>query len=559
MQSFSQTTGGAELERWAIRHGLAKRRELRAGVPVSHAIAAARAKAQAALAERRLRDALDALPEGIVFLDAAGRYILWNQRYAEIYRKSSDLFRVGARLADTLRIGVARGDYPDAIGREEAWLAERLARLETAGAAHEQRLADGRWILIEERKTSTGETIGLRVDITELKQQSERLAAALEEARAASEAKSNFLANISHEIRTPLHGITGLAEVLRKTPLNAEQQDLINTVISSAHDLNALLSDVLDLSRLEAGKLELSPTPISVSGMAHECVGLFETIAQDKGLALELELCAIAHDVVLGDRVRIKQVLNNLLSNAMKFTGQGRVRLQVRQDVQGQTVFVVQDSGIGFAPEVAERLFGRFEQAHASTSGRYGGAGLGLAICRELAEIMGGRLTASAVEGQGATFTLALPLEPTQTAPAQAAEMDGELDLGDLRILVADDNPTNRRVLQMLLSDLVVAVDCVDDGQQAVEAARGGAYDIVLMDHLMPVMDGLTATRLITAQPGAPKVVMVSASASAADHARSREAGAVAHLDKPIVAANLLTTLVNVMLDDDEGLQALAV
>ena len=522
-------------------------------------MAASRAKAQAALAERRLRDALDALPEGIVFLDADGRYILWNQRYAEIYHKSSDLFRVGARLADTLRIGVARGDYPDAIGREEAWLSERLARLATPGAAHEQRLADGRWVLIEERKTSVGETIGLRVDITELKQQAERLAAALEEARAASEAKSNFLANISHEIRTPLHGITGLAEVLRRTPLNPEQQDLINTVIASAHDLNALLSDVLDLSRLEAGKLELSTSPISVSAMGRECVGLFETIAQDKGIRLELKLGAIADDAVLGDRVRIKQVLNNLLSNAMKFTSEGVVRLQVRQDDQGDTVFVVQDSGIGFAPEVAERLFGRFEQAHASTAGRYGGAGLGLAICRELAEIMGGRLTASAVEGRGATFTLALPLAPTEAASAQPVDEDGETGLGDLRILVADDNPTNRRVLQMLLCDLVAAVDCVEDGQQAVEAARIGAYDIVLMDHLMPVMDGLTATRLIAAQPDAPKVVMVSASASADDHARSRQAGAAAHLDKPIVATALLTTLVEVLQDDGEEAQALAV
>jgi signal transduction histidine kinase/CheY-like chemotaxis protein len=543
------------VETWAVRRGFAKRRNLRAGVKLNPTATALRAQADAATAERRLRDALDALPEGIVFLDAKGRYILWNKRYAELYRTSADLFRVGARLADTLRIGVARGDYPEAAGCEEAWLEERLARLAHPCGAHEQRLADGRWVLIEERKTGAGETIGLRVDITDLKQQSERLAQALEEAREASRAKSDFLANISHEIRTPLHGVAGLAQVLRRTPLNDEQQDLVSTIVSSAQDLNALLSDVLDLSRLEARKLELSLGPVSVSEIARECVSLFDSVARDKGLALELEFGNIGRDLVLADRMRVKQVLNNLLSNAMKFTAEGRVSLRLDQDAQQQTVFTVEDTGIGFEAATAERLFGRFEQANASTAGRYGGAGLGLAICRQLAACMGGCLTAVGEPGRGATFTLTLPLAPAEERAAQEGPYDAEPRLEALRVLVVDDNPINRRVLQMLLCDLVAAVDCVEDGQQAVEAVRQGVYDVVLMDHLMPVMNGLEATRLIAAQRGAPKVIMVSASASAEDHARSALAGAAAHLDKPIIIAELMAALAGVLRGEKDALE----
>jgi signal transduction histidine kinase len=171
------------------------------------------AREQARLAEHRLREAIDALPEGIVFLDREGRYVMWNATYSEMYARSADLFREGVKLEDTLRVGVARGDYPQAIGREEEWLAERMALLSNPGVRHEQQLANGRWIMIEERLTADGGVIGLRVDITDMKAQAEKLERALEEAQAANRAKSDFLANMSHEIRTPLNGVIGLADV----------------------------------------------------------------------------------------------------------------------------------------------------------------------------------------------------------------------------------------------------------------------------------------------------------------------------------------------------------
>jgi signal transduction histidine kinase len=216
---------------------------------------------RAALAEDRLRAAIDALPEGVVFLDPEGRYILWNQRYAEIYHRSADLFAPGRRLAETLSEGVARGDYPDAVGREDEWIADRLAMMANPGRRHEQKLSDGRWILIEERRTADGGLIGIRIDITELKETAERLKQAVLEAEQANRAKSLFLSNMSHEIRTPLNGVLGLAHVLARTDLDPQQGKLVNTIIESAVVLERLLSDVLDLSRIESGRLELRTEP----------------------------------------------------------------------------------------------------------------------------------------------------------------------------------------------------------------------------------------------------------------------------------------------------------
>ena len=365
---------------------------------------------RAALAETRLRAAIDALPEGVVFLDPEGRYILWNQRYAEIYHRSADLFAPGRRLADTLAVGVARGDYPEAIGREAEWIAERLGLMASPGRRHEQRLSDGRWILIEERRTADGGLIGVRIDITELKEQAERLRQALQAAEQANHAKSQFLSNMSHEIRTPLNGVLGLAHVLARTALDAQQTKLVGTVIESAVVLERLLSDVLDLARIESGRLELRQEAFALEDLVRETVANFEPQAADKGLVLALDLDTQAHGEAWGDKVRLRQVLGNLLSNAVKFTGEGSVTVKVRRRDDHVAELTVTDTGIGFEPQEAERLFGRFVQADGSITRRFGGSGLGLAICRELVEMMGGQIGASGEPGRGAAFWIAVPL-----------------------------------------------------------------------------------------------------------------------------------------------------
>jgi signal transduction histidine kinase len=361
------------------------------------------------------------LPEGVVFLDHEGRYILWNQRYAEIYHRSADLFEPGRRLAETLAIGVARGDYPDAFGREEEWIAERLAKLANPGERHEQRLSDGRWILIEERRTADGGLIGLRVDITEMKQTAEQLEHAVQQAKAANQAKTEFLSNMSHEIRTPLNGVVGLAHVLARTALDAQQTKLVGSVIDSATLLEELLSDILDLSRIESGRLALRNEPLAVARLVQESAANFGAKAEEKGLNLKVEIAADVPAYVMGDVVRIRQVLGNLLSNAVKFTAAGEVALSVSRSGD-MVVFEVTDTGIGFEPAQGERLFERFVQADGSITRRFGGSGLGLAICRELVEMMNGEICAKGEPGKGAIFRFSFPLVE---APA------GELPIHD--------------------------------------------------------------------------------------------------------------------------------
>ena len=378
------------------------------------------AQEQAAVAEGRLRSAIEAMPEGVVFLDEEGRYILWNERYAEIYHRSADLFAPGRRLADTLRIGVERGDYPEAIGREEEWMANRLALLDNPSARHEQRLADGRWIMIEERKTKDGGTIGVRIDITEMKQAAERLKHALAQAEAANRAKSEFLANMSHEIRTPLNGVVGMTHVLNQTPLNETQRKLTRTILDSAASLESLLTDILDLSRIEAGRLDIREAPFNLREMVEAAAAPYALLAAEKGLRFEACVEPRMPAEVVGDPARIRQVVGNLLSNAVKFTQAGSVSLRVfSAEAPDAVVFQVRDTGIGFEPADAERLFGRFVQADGSTTRQFGGSGLGLAICQELMAMMGGEVSASGAPGRGATFRaqLALPAAAAAATP----------------------------------------------------------------------------------------------------------------------------------------------
>ena len=517
------------------------------------------AQNEARTAEARLRAAIDAMPEGVVFLDEDGRYILWNQTYANIYHRSADLFAPGARLADTLRIGVARGDYPDAVGREEAWLAERFHMLENPGLRHEQRLADGRWLLIEERRTVDGGTIGLRVDITDMKRQAGELEAAVRRAEAANRAKSEFLANMSHEIRTPLNGVLGLAEVLSGTELDAMQRDLVRTVINSAGALNQILADILDFSRLEAGKVEIEPRDFELADLVRDTAALFEPAARGKGIALGVEYHGACDGRVTGDPTRIKQILTNLLSNALKFTEAGRVVVRVEALTDDHYRFEVCDSGLGFDSEFAERLFDRFEQADSSITRRYGGAGLGLAICRQLTELMGGVISARGEPGRGATFCFNLPLPPAAPALVDPADKAASASQSGLRVLVADDNPTNRKVAELILGSVGAEVVCVEDGIEAVAAFKAQVFDVVLMDLQMPRMDGLSAIRLIREHEAATQatrtpIMVLSANVMREHKTASESAGADGHLGKPFRAEELIQAIVNLSQVDDEQL-----
>jgi len=505
--------------------------------------ALAEAEANARRAEQRLREALDALPEGVVFLDAEGRYILWNKAYAEIYHRSADLFRVGRPLSETLRIGVKRGDYPAAIGREEAWLAERLALLQNPTAErHEQQILDGRWVMIEERRTADGGVIGLRIDITDMKRQAAALEEALARAEAASRAKSEFLANMSHELRTPLNGVIGLAEVLSRSSLDASQSELVAEILASAGKLNGLLGDLFDFNALEAGRVEIARRVFRPAQIVRTASAPFEASARTKGLAFAIEAAPGADGEAVGDPERLAQLLEQLLSNAVKFTSQGGVTVRVGFepcDDGGSWTFEVADTGPGFDAAQAERLFDGFEMGDASATREHGGAGLGLAICRRLASLMGGRIEAFGDVGKGARFRLTLPL---------AAPPDRQMPDRPLKVLLADDNATNRRVVELILDAVGAEVESVENGAEAVSAAEGDGIDLILMDLQMPVMDGLTAIREIRqaeTDHGRPRrpIIVLSANSSPDDIAASGVAGADGHLGKPIQADLLLSAL----------------
>jgi signal transduction histidine kinase/CheY-like chemotaxis protein len=498
------------------------------------------AEARAAMAEARLRAVLEAIPEGVVILDAEGRYKIWNQAYADIYHRSADLFVVGGKLIDALREGVARGDYPDAVGCEEEWLAIREEQLTRAQARHEQRISDGRWLLVEDRRLPDGGLLGLRVDVTEMKQQAFDLAAAAEAAEAANRAKSEFLANVSHEIRTPLHGILGMVQVLdRDEALSEAQRSRLGLIRQSGKSLLELLNDLLDLAKIEAGKLDIQETEFRPASIAEAVCATFEPLADEKGLKLETEFSALDGAVWLGDPLRLQQVIANLVSNAIKFTARGEVSVRAVFTGKAEVEFRVTDSGIGIPPDRLAEVFEKFSQVESAKDRRFGGTGLGLALSRQLAELMGGTLSAQSTPGAGSVFRLRIPVKRARGAGAGAKSAAAvPQETPGVRILAAEDNATNQLILRALLEPMGVDVTVVGDGQQAVEAFRTGVFDLILMDIQMPVADGLSATqqiRRMETEEGRTRTPIVALSANVMAHqtAEYRACGMDAVVGKP--------------------------
>ena len=386
-------------------------------------------------------------------------------------------------------------------------------------------------------------------DITLQKRGAEAMAVARDAAEAANRAKSEFLANMSHEIRTPLNGVLGIAEVLVRTELSGQQRELVGVIQSSGRLLNGLLTDLLDLARVEAGAIELRPEPTELADLLISVKDLFAGSAQEKGLTLRLDLDPAAEGLVDCDPQRLRQVLGNLLNNAIKFTEAGEVTLSASRHGD-QVRFEVRDTGSGFDAAQKEALFQRFRQADNSATRKHGGAGLGLAICNDYVRLMGGELSCDATPGRGSVFRFALDLPTLGAAPvaADAPALDEDMAAGEFRVLIVDDNEVNRQVMALILDSVGIGHASVEDGQEGVEAMKSGAYDAVLMDIQMPVMDGFEATRRIrewevdTERPRAP-ILIVSANCLPQHVDDGRAAGADAHLNKPVSAAELVGAL----------------
>jgi len=395
-------------------------------------------------------------------------------------------------------------------------------------------------------------------------QKSRALLAAQSAMQAASRAKSEFLARMSHEIRTPLNGVLGMAQALAAEPdLKPGHRTSLAVIRQSGESLLAILNDVLDLSKVEAGRLELETIPFDLEDTVRGAQEAFASQASAKGLGFRINLGDEVAGTYLGDPTRLRQILYNLLSNAVKFTEAGEVSLSVARGVDALEI-VVADSGIGIAPEDLGRLFGRFQQVDSSTTRRFGGTGLGLSICRELAELMGGSIAVESQAGTGSRFIVVLPLPRLGEAVAETGRGADSLEAGLARerlaprVLVAEDNAVNQLVLKTLLAQAGIEPTIVGDGQAAIEAWRTGPFDLVLMDVQMPVLDGVSATRAIRAAEaaeGCARTPILAITADAMQHQITLHlaAGFDGHVAKPIDAGRLYEAIAQaVRLAEDE-------
>jgi len=497
-----------------------------------NAMAAALAAHEEELREvgERLQAILDHATVMIALKDPDGRYLLVNRHWERLTRVAAadalgrtdaDLFpadmAVPAREGDleVLRTGVPRED--------------------------ERRIGDLTFLAVKfALRGPDGEPSAVGVLSTDISDRERTL----EDARAASRAKSEFLANMSHEIRTPLNGVIGMTDLLLTTELTAEQRELAHTAASSGNALLDVVNDVLDFSKVEAGRLELDVQALDVREVVDDVVGMLVPQAQRKGLHL---VAAVAQDVparVRGDRARLRQVLTNLVGNAVKFTERGGVRVEVAAEpAAGGAALLrveVHDTGIGIAPEAVERIFASFAQADSSTTRRFGGTGLGLAISRRLIGLMGGELTVRSAPGAGSTFTFTVRLEVAPApAPARAPAVvgAGPAAAEGAAVLVVEDSAVNQRVIERLLERRGLVVDVAEDGEQALARLEQRAYRAVFMDCQLPVLDGYEATRRLRAS-GRPwantPVVALTAHAMQGDRERCLAAGMDDYLPKPL-------------------------
>ncbi len=479
--------------------------------------------------------------------DPENRILMVNQAYRNLFQLSEEDVPPGMPMPDYIAMLAERGHLAEA---SEAFgeVNDKLARGEKVMMTLP---STGRSFYCRATLQPSGGYVLVHTDITELRTQNAELRAARDVAEVANKAKSTFLATMSHEIRTPMNGVVGMADLLAETELTEEQAECVDTIRSAALALTSLISDILDFSKVEAGRLELEEAPFDLFGLIDELFDLLQPLAEGKGVSLIKEVATDVPRKVEGDALRIRQVMLNLLGNAIKFTHEGRVSMTVgRREEFGNAVrFVIRDSGIGISEARLPHIFNPFEQVQTGNERRYEGSGLGLSISKKLVGAMQGEIAACSTLGEGSEFEVVLPLPAVANiAPPVTPKVSHNARLDGLRVLLVEDNRTNQMVVQKMLTrrgaDTVVA----QNGQEALMLFDPTRFDLVLMDLSMPVMGGLEATRKIRrrqsleAWPHRP-IIALTGNAFEKDKEDCRSAGMDGFLSKPIRRDELLLAI----------------
>jgi signal transduction histidine kinase/ActR/RegA family two-component response regulator len=498
-----------------------------------------------------LREALDVLEDSISVYGADGSLLFSSRsarkRFATFYKALETGMDHWEAVAESVRqrqSGLTEAEIEAYV----AWCRENFESGETYPSITD----DGRTVLITYRPMSGGRKAAISIDITDLRTKEKQLKAAKQMAEAASAAKTAFLANMSHEIRTPLNGVLGIAQSLAQDDLTPEQRSKVDTLADCGRTLMTVVNDILDMSKIEAGKVSITPLDIEIRGGIARVVELFRPKAAEKGLDISLQMDPSFPSHIRLDPVRTRQCLTNLISNAIKFTETGGITVSVRLRSERSGLdmeMTVADTGIGMTEEQVSRLFSDFMQADASTTRRFGGTGLGLAITRRLARLMGGDVTVESSPGKGSTFRLWFAVEKASSqapddVPVAASKAPAELR--GRRVLLTDDNPINRKVAQMFMKPFGLVVVEAANGEEALIRLATQPFDLVLMDIHMPVMDGCEAVKRIRAsqaQWSNIPVIALTADAMPGDDVRYLSMGMTGYVAKPIDQRELFSAI----------------
>ena len=496
---------------------------------------------------------MENVADGVMLLDADGRITQINEQCLLLYGLGTRDQAVGLQYEDLLASAwIAQSAVPTPSGTREYWQEKLAEDRRFAGAPFEVQLPRDLWLRVIEQRGPNGVAYSTHVDISELKRQQRAVTLAKEAADRANAAKSAFLAMISHEIRTPMNGIIGMTHLLLDSELNERQHFYAETVETAADTLLGIIDDVLDVSKLEAGKLTLEAIPFDPCALVDDAIRLMAPRARERNLSLERVSPPDAKDlgIRIGDPTRVRQVLLNLISNAIKFTETGGVTVEVEAvpSDTGRVTIKVTDTGIGLDATAIGKLFQRFEQADGTITRRFGGTGLGLHISKQLVDLMGGEIDAEPRAEGGSQFWFTLPLDEivAEAAPVPAKGEPGRRPRTGGKILVVEDNLINQLVAEEILSKAGFVVAIASGGQAALDMLAAGLPDLILMDVQMPDMDGYQTTRRIKAlstAAAALPIVALTANAMESDRQQCLAAGMIDYIAKPFEPANLIETV----------------